>query len=197
MDDASVRTTRYGLFAILGFGGLLLVAALFSTYYFKGKDPVDFVAVFFFLVETWDFFSDLIFALSLLFNNHFRLFLASITFVALPYCINMVWFDSLLWGGSFLCVFFRQAYLIRQLRRWKATATGDFKIWLEYNEWFLLGLAMVAGGAQPAVELANSLLCPIDLFYMRLHFQEVRAMRTNRFLTTILFEVCLVRTTSP
>ncbi len=158
---------------------LIVIVTILSNKLYPSGDPINYFALVWMVLELWDFWSDISFTIylyiiSLYYPSLFLiLFILSLTCVIIPYILNTSYFKHItnLWS--------------KQIHACKAP-----QIWLNnkcYYIYFLL-ISLITGGVFPAIELSNSVLIPYPLFTMRVPYFELVRVRTERFITNVLFE---------
>eukprot|EP01084_Bolivina_argentea_P266796 452677_1 len=176
-SNISFLTTVF-LIVICALGLLTIFAvAYLSRKRYSRSDPVNYFAVIWMVLELWDFFSDLAYVIYLYyFTVYYRrlefwiMFVIGVFFLVVPYTLNLCYYSFLnhLWSQE--------------------NAPAVSRKWLKRYSWIFLLICLITGGVHPALEFTNSLLFPRILFSMHLPYSEIIRVRSERFVTNVLFE---------
>ena len=156
--DAAI-STQFGLYGFIGFCALIAIFGQFHAHKVK-SDTVKPIRIILFGIWTWDFLSDVLFAVRMYEQRFFIQFFASAVFVTVPWILSM-------------------AQLIRSERQWAKDDAIKHTIhrWLMKNNKKLISLTAICGSAYASIEMCNSrvfgMLQYVVCFGVFLFFQKV------------------------
>lgn len=165
-------------YAVGGFVGccfLLAIVGWIHGYWCWKADCIRVSGLIYFGFYTWDFYSDIVFALSL--TNYYDdgvpkyLFYISIGFIVVPWLANML-------------------ALSRYQNKWCKDESIRERVYQWFVSWQRLtyALAALSGSAFGTVELANSYIFGFDFFCMGLNERHLKKFNNNRLYSTIIIE---------